>query len=334
MTPHEVTLHDLKNLTISSPVRTWTATDASGFQTIAISSDGRRLALGDSRGTIRQWDLGSGREGAKIEMSVRLTAMTYSPDGKYLAVGLGGYVLKDGEMVRTADGQWVMSESGVDLVNAQTGKREHLFAGGSWPVEIAFSGNGTFLLSSSQKQPLLVWDVKKRQPLANFKAPALAGAVRLAPLNNHEVLLGTLDGRILLWDLATSTERKTFRGSASWITALAVLPGGKQVASLHLPTGRPFRDREMRLSSLHVWDIARGVEVGQTTIPTFPASLAAFPDGLHLLTTEQDGAVRLLDVRKFNQPTPPEKPKVVVQPGKTVSEHKNPAAHLVLPATA
>src|SRR5258708_6488367 len=55
-----------------------------GRNFLALSPDGRQLALGEEDGTIRRWDISTGKELKEIELplaSKPCVALSYSPDG-------------------------------------------------------------------------------------------------------------------------------------------------------------------------------------------------------------------------------------------------------------
>lgn len=110
--------------------------------TVAVSPDGRVLAIGgtwgtETTGTVRFWDLATGKELDDRRLP-GTSAVAFSPDGQYV----------------------VAADRDMRLIEAATGKVVRTFASGAGMVNgLTFAPNGTRLISAHDDGTALVWDL-------------------------------------------------------------------------------------------------------------------------------------------------------------------------------
>src|SRR5439155_1610595 len=207
-----------------------------GGMALKFSPDSKTLACGCMDGSVRVWDVDSGKEQSPLRgYSGWVQALAFSADGKTLALaGLDAQVIHrwdvatatalptgpghhgqiysiafspDARLVATAGGDWHDDDRHIYLWNALTGKVVRRLEGHAGKVySVQFSPDGKTLVSGSEKEDV-------------FR----------------------------LWDVATGTEqvkvrRKCVNGDVGWrldsdrearVSAVAFSPDGRFVVSAH-----------------------------------------------------------------------------------------------------
>jgi RNA polymerase sigma factor (sigma-70 family) len=153
---------------------------------VALSMDGKQLAMSEGDGNIRLWDVASGqprtwRKNRAVLKADPAGALAFSPDGQYLASGHAQatriWELASGEIVQAIKrtGAFAFSADGRALA-VQTGRQIHLLdlatanelpplTGHQWAINaLTFSADGTRLVSVSDDTTALVWDAASLLP--------------------------------------------------------------------------------------------------------------------------------------------------------------------------
>ena len=200
-----------------------------------------------------------------------VTELTYSPDGKLIAVkGAIGIWFYDAE---------TLTEVGMIAQGAST---------------IAFSPDGQTLASGRKEPTVYLWDVSTRQQIGSLTLPSKGVTALTFSLDGHTLAVGFGYGEIALWDMRTQRKTALLKTASKFVWTLAFSPDGQLLAS------GGYED-----SKIGLWDVKT-----QTLIWSFEghmhdagllnsavSDVAFSPDGKSLASGSFiDGTLRLWDV--------------------------------------
>jgi WD40 repeat protein len=292
---------------------------AAGCWKLAFAPDGRTLLTASGIGPMAQWDADTGKLlPASADPVGGLRLVRFSPDGKRV-VGYAGRHLnfdtQSGRLLGPAaeaeaaypreatlspDGTLLaLARDGkLLLLDAQTGKEVHRFAGGFF----VFGPTGT-LYSAGNDEVIRVFDSGSREPPRTLKGPPL----QLSPI--RDALVVSAGGRwlaaacrpegggaenydVAIWDThaAKLVHRLTGRGSASYVVAFS--PDGKYFAQARAdPDARTFR------IYVSLMDLRTGTEKRVIAVVENEVTGIVFSrDSRTLATADYEGALRFWEV--------------------------------------
>ncbi|MXV75685.1 sigma-70 family RNA polymerase sigma factor [Candidatus Poribacteria bacterium] len=268
------------------------------FVTLAFSPDGTKLvSLGVKDGTpifgagtsfgqpvapyranhfIHLTDVKTGRELATLRYTMGAEKLTFSPDGKTVAFRGPGEI----RLWNTETG----AEVAIPLADLSAGFRDI-----PWVWALAFSPDSKWLVSSTSKGDIQMWDVATGEALVTFaKWRALrARALAFSP-DGALLAAGTLS-HIHLWKVDTANELFPIsighrRDSAELLELLVFSPDGKVLVS-GFDTG-----------TIQLWDVKTGEKIAALDGHTKGVNTLAFsPDGTMLVSAATDGTILLWD---------------------------------------
>lgn len=175
---------------------------------------------------------------------IKPTALSFSPNGKFLAVGYANTITElwsvpDWKIIRTLKSTddlistdnaltflpksdilvvgtgrsvkaWVVQTGQVNKTVAQYPDIRNL---GVWIL--AVSMNGDFLATSSFDRKLIVWDTKTWKPNQTIVLPEVASSLSFAP-NSKALLVGSYDLSVRVWSIATGKKIETIKEGAKF----------------------------------------------------------------------------------------------------------------------
>jgi WD40 repeat protein len=240
------------------------ATDIRG---LAFSPDGKVIASGSGRGTIRLWDAETGRELKVLPAhGSGIAGLAFSPDGKTLA---------SASYDRTARLWDVAGGQAIRTFNGHAGI----------VVSVAFSPDGKRLLTTSADQTARVWEVATGTELLQLQGHEKTVEAGAFSHDGKLIATGSQDKMVSLWDAAGGKELKKLEGHTSEVHGVAFSPDDKRLIS----GGYDIRGR--------LWDVTTGKPLGELVQVSGIGAVVFSPDGKRAaMTSGWENVVAMWDV--------------------------------------
>jgi WD40 repeat protein len=266
---------------------------------LSVSHDGKWVALGEygDRG-ISIWDLRARQEISRFPAGEGSELIAFSPVAPLLAFYAPEQPKRAGSP--TPGGH-------VRLWDAVARRIVGDLPAGSSGRALAFSADGTRLLTASGNTDFTVWSVPQGTKLTSMTVPDPSGAKgrplfggRVAVTQDLRLAAQAIGaGQIRVVDLVSGRELWTALAADEDVTALAFSPDGRRLAS-----GAGFVESAVRLR-----DVAAGREVARLEgHRTYVRSLLFWPDGETLASASGDQTIHLWDVGSLGATPPPPAP--------------------------
>ncbi len=191
--------------------------DSFNIVTIALSSDGQRIVSGSQDGSVRMWEVESGKQiwGVTDGHAKGVLSVAFSPNGRIVASAGADNAIR----------KWD-AENGRPLGEPITG---HSGAVNS----IAFSPDGTRLASGSADAHVMLWEVPTHRQIGK-PLTGHDGAVRSVAFSPDGRLLvsGGADYTLRVWNTETAYPAgPELKGHTAAVNSVAFSPDGRQIVS-------------------------------------------------------------------------------------------------------
>jgi WD40 repeat protein len=234
---------------------------------VALSPDGKKLAITSKDPIVRIWDTDSGKEVLKLENT---RSVAFSPDGKQMVAWnqSNGYNTRD----RTIANKALKFAS---ILDAESGKVLHELKGHPQDISSArFSPDGKTIATTSDKTAR-IWDVESGKEL--HKIEEHTGHIYSADFSpdGKIIVTSSQDQTTRIWDVASGKELHKLSGHS-----LVFSPDGKKIAS-------NFYDKTVHLIRIvRIWDVESGKELLKIEAPTEQSVrfVAFSPNGKKMIT--------------------------------------------------
>ncbi|RKU30870.1 hypothetical protein C6497_04125 [Candidatus Poribacteria bacterium] len=241
---------------------------------LVFSQDGSRLIFNKKYGALRHWDINSKKVVFSSNNLEYHQAITYSKVLNVFAIGK-----QDGK---------------ISLFDASTGARQRDLIGltslfktdgnGIWTL--AFSQDGSILVSGDRSKTVRLWNTESRRLQASFSGHDNGITTVVISHDGGILVCGDAKNKIILWDTQTREKRGELIGHTNGICSLVFSPDGTILASGSYD------------GTIRFWDPVIGEEIsifaeGHTKWIT---SLAFTKDDKMLISTDFNGTVHQWDM--------------------------------------
>ncbi len=284
---------------------------------VSFSPDGQKLAAGDGHGTVRLWEVATGKLLNTITAHTNWAfAVAWSRDGSRFATGGSDRLVKlfaaadpaqplktfrghQGDahsVVMTPDGRHIVSagdDREIIVWNIQDEKPERQWTAHERQIPtLALSPDGAILASGSRDHSIRLWDPATGKRLSTLTGHT--GDVMSVTFSPDGKLLASAsyDHTVRLWDVATGKCLRIFQGHTDRVFSVAFSPDGRRLVSAGDSTAR-------------IWDVQNGASLmvispggtivtGNGVVKGNLSAIAFSPDGKTLAVASTTGMVLLL----------------------------------------
>lgn len=220
---------------------------------IAVSPDAKHLLSASFDGTVRLWEIETGKLLRTFEGHTNhVLAVAFSPDGKRALSG--------------------SSDNTMRLWDFKTGQEERSFVGHTAGVHaVAFSPDGTQAASGGLDSTVRHWSLSNGEKVASLKGHRSGVHSVLYMQDGKHLISASNDTTIRLWDIEGKKEVRCLTGHTGPIMGIALSPDGKRLVS-------GSHDETVR-----TWDMASGKETDRLDAGMHVTCVAVAPDGRRVL---------------------------------------------------
>ena len=220
-----------------------------------------------------------------------VNSVAFSPDGKYLVSGAGGYSSED-------------KDNTVKLWDVESKSLIHTFEGHEGSVNsVDFSSDGKYLVSASSDNTVKLWSVENKSLIHTFKGHE--GSVQSVDFSSDGKYLvsggggfldsGSTDYSLKLWDVESKSLIHSFIGHEQIVWSVKLSPDGKYLVS----SGGEFNAPGGEDNTIKLWSVEK-----RSLIHTFDDhegrvfSVGFSPDSKYIVSGSIDYTIKLWDVEK------------------------------------
>jgi WD40 repeat protein len=211
-----------------------------GWVTVALSPDGKWLALGGWDASVSLWNVQSQNLlGILATSKGTVWDIAFSHGGDVLATASADstitlWDLKTGNEFRTLSGDDIIASASWDntikVWDASSGKELYTLSGHTRPVNsVAYNHNGTKIVSGSSDGTVKVWDMKTTKLLLTLRDHQRSVRdVAFSP-DGSRIASASTDKTAIIWDANTGEKRLTLEGHQQTVWSVGFAHDGTQL---------------------------------------------------------------------------------------------------------
>ncbi len=232
------------------------------------SPDSRLYFGGGDSGTLRVWEVASGKQVHEFPGSIGVI----TPDGT---------------------GMLILSGKTIRLFDMDGGKEKRSWDLGADSVGLAVSHDGKQVATGLTDKTIRVWDYATGKEVRKLEGHTLPPTVTFSP-DGKQLLSASEDKTVRLWDLGTGKEVRRFEG----FKGAAARPNSNVIVQAwFVAGGRVVGYAWAQKSEAIVWEAATGKEIKRLDLGgDFHKEAAVSADGRWLLSGHEDRTVRLREL--------------------------------------
>jgi WD40 repeat protein len=272
----------------------------------AVTPDGRRVVSASADGTLKVWDLNTGRTlAALVGHALGVNACAVTTDGRrVVSASMDGTLklwdLDSGCVLATLedragwvttcavspDGRYVISasdDSALTVRDLETGRVLATLRGHTGVVRgCVLTTDGRRVVSASDDGTLKVWNLETGIALASLNGHTRPVRACAVTSDGRRVVSASEDGTLKVWDLERGCATATLEGHALGVTACATTADGRRVIS-------GSEDRTLR-----IWDLESGRALATLEGHTgWVMACAVTADGRRVVSASHDGTLKV-----------------------------------------
>jgi WD40 repeat protein len=249
--------------------------------------DGGRAVSGSRDGTLRVWDLESGRTLQTLKGHTNwVTALAVLDGGRAVSGSRDGTLrvwdLESGRSLKTLEVHTTGVTTAVwDLERRQSLKTLFGRHTTNWVTAVAVL-DGRRAVSASSGPTLRVWDLESGRFLKTLKGHT-ASVLTVAVLDGRRAVSGSADGTLRVWELESGRSIKTLEGHTAPVRAVAVLDSRRAISASNDGT-------------LRIWDLESGRSLETLEGLTAGITAVAMLGGRRAVSASSDRTLRVWDL--------------------------------------
>jgi len=186
------------------------------IRSMAFSPDGKLIASGSLDTTLRLWDVQEQKEIWKQNCPSHTHAVTFTPDGKSIIVGIG-------------------ANGSIIIYDVEKKEQTGVLQTPGWVSAVAISPDGQTLVSGIGSVSIIFWDFDKKRQIGSIglgnRNDDYVVKLMFSPDGKWIIYNTNISGTCHIWDAKTRAQLGSLKGHKGSIYSMSFSPNGKWLAT-------------------------------------------------------------------------------------------------------